>query len=245
MSIRNWDRFIFASDNHGDMADASAITACTSFINDWRPTIRVHGGDCFDFRPLRRKASEEEKQELMRADFDSGMEFMNMLKPNYFLRGNHDERLWDLAKANKGILSEYAGSLIGEITKTLKKHHTVMLPYDKRDGVLEIGKLRCIHGYAHGVNAARRSALAYGSVLMGHAHSIQSSSIEGLDNRVGRIVGCLCRLDMEYSRATMASLVHRHGFAYGVISRSTGAYFVFQAEEINKVWMIPSDIKAL
>lgn len=233
------------SDNHGDMRDPSAIRAAKSFLADWKPTIRIHGGDNWDFRPLRRKASEEEKREALRHDFDEGMKFLRILKPTHFLRGNHDERLWDLAKQNNGILSEYARSLVSEVNEFIESNEIQMQPYDKRYGVLEIGKLRCIHGYAHGVNAARRSALAYGSVLLGHAHSIQSSSIEGLDNRVGRIVGCLCILNMEYSRATMASLVHRHGFAYGVINKRNGEYHVWQGESINGTWLLPSDVKIL
>lgn len=242
MRLLNWDKFIFATDNHGDMADPSAITACSRFVDIWKPTIRVHGGDNFDFRPLRRKASEEDRRELMRADFDAGMTFFEMLRPTHYLRGNHCERLWDLAKSKNGPFSEYAGSLATEVESKLAKMRCIMQPYDRRAGVLKIGKLKLIHGYCAGVTAARRSAQAYGSVLMGHAHSIQSSSIEGLHNRVGRIVGCLCLLDMEYSRATLASLVHRHGFAYGVVNRKTGEYQVWQAESINGTWIIPSDV---
>ena len=237
-----WDRFLFCSDNHGDMIDLSADKALTKFLAIWKPKIRIHGGDNFDFRPLRRAASEEEKRELMRSDFEAGMKFIEKLKPTHFTRGNHDERLWDLRNEQKGIISEYAGSLITEIEDSLIDLNCKMLPYDKRAGVLQIGKLRTIHGYCCGVNAARRSALAYGSVLMGHVHSIQSASIEGVDNRVGRVCGCLCNLDMEYSRAVMASLVHRHGFAYGVIHSKTGEYQVWQAEEIGGKWILPSDI---
>ena len=138
--------------------------------------------------------------------------------------------------------SEYANSLVTEVSDKLAAMKTRMLPYDRRHGVLEIGKLRVLHGFAHGVNAARRHAQAYGSCFAGHVHSIQSASIEGLDNRVGRVIGCLCLLDMDYSRATMASLVHRHGFAYGVINRRSGEYHSWQAESINGTWVFPSDV---
>lgn len=240
-----WDNFVVAADNHGDMQDLEAVGKFQNFLGLWKPSIRVHAGDNFDLRAIRRGAGEEEKREAMKADFDAGTEFVKMMRPTHFLRGNHDERLWDLAKAKRGFTSDYAEERISEFEKLLRKLRCKMLPYDKRAGVLEIGKLRVIHGYAHGVNAARRSAQAYGSVLLGHAHSIQSSSIEGLDNRVGRIIGCLCRLNMEYSRATMASLVHRHGFAYGVIHSKTGLYQVWQAESINGKWLLPSDIKEI
>jgi len=237
-----WERFIFASDNHGDHGDRHAIDILIRYCDLWKPSIRIHGGDNFDFRPLRRKASEEERRELIRADFDAGMQFLDRFKPTHFLRGNHDERLYDLSITNNGIRSEYATSLIDELEGVLASLKTKTLPYDKRLGVLELGKLRAIHGYCHGVTAARKNALTYGSVISGHTHGIQVASVEGIDNRVGRVVGCLCDLDMEYSRATMASLVHRHGFMSGVVNKKTGEYHVWQAEEINGTWILPSDI---
>lgn len=240
-----WDRFVFMTDNHGDKQDPKAIKIASKFLGLWKPTIRIHGGDNWDLRPLRRGAGEEEKRESMTSDFEAGEKWLKIMKPTHFQRGNHDERLWDLAAENRGPLSDHARYLITRADKIFKGYETRVLPYQKRTGVLTIGKLRTIHGYAHGVNAARRSALSYGTVLMGHAHSIQSSSIEGIDNRVGHIVGCLCLLDMDYNRATMASLVHRHGWRYGVIHRKTGVFFSWQAEEINGIWVFPSDIKEI
>ena len=100
--MKNWERFVIVSDNHGDMIHPAVNRVAHKFINEWKPTLRIHAGDNFDFRPLRRKASEEEKRELMRSDFDAGLEFFDMLKPTHFCRGNHDERLWDLAKEKNG-----------------------------------------------------------------------------------------------------------------------------------------------
>ena len=47
-------RFVAFGDNHGDMADHEATDALCEFIKDYKPTVRVHLGDCFDFRSLRR-----------------------------------------------------------------------------------------------------------------------------------------------------------------------------------------------
>jgi predicted phosphodiesterase len=238
-----WKPFTIVGDNHGDQQDDNAVAAFQKFNKDWKPKIRIHLGDVFDFRPIRLKATELEKAEFMRKDFDAGLEFLNQFAPTHFLRGNHDERLWDLSRANRGLLSEYATSLIDEVVAHLNLHKTHMLPYDKREGVLQLGKLKVIHGYTHGINAARRSAATYGSVFMGHIHSAQSASIEGLDYRVGRSIACLCKLNMPYSRATMASLVHSHGWAYGVFNEKTGEYAAWQAESINGLWVYPTNIK--
>src|SRR5690349_11522891 len=119
-----WDPFVFASDNHGDKQDPRAVKAFTKFLGLWKPTIRIHGGDNWDFRPLRRGASEEEKRESMTADFDAGDRFLKILKPTHFQRGNHDERLWILAKDNRGPLSDHARYLITRAEKRFKGFDT-------------------------------------------------------------------------------------------------------------------------
>lgn len=47
-------RFVFASDSHGDMNDPEALDALWEFCKDYKPEVRVAGGDHFDFRSLRR-----------------------------------------------------------------------------------------------------------------------------------------------------------------------------------------------
>ena len=47
-------RFVFASDSHGDMADPEALDALWEFCKDYKPEVRVAGGDHFDLRALRR-----------------------------------------------------------------------------------------------------------------------------------------------------------------------------------------------
>lgn len=244
--MSRWERFVFATDVHGDMQDQGANKAFFKFMDIWKPKHRVMGGDLFDFRPLRRKADAEERRDSVRADYRMGMEWMAKFKPTVFLRGNHDERLWDWASWGSGPASDLAIDCIADLEKKLKLLGCrIMLPYNKREGVYQLGHLKMLHGFVIGVNAARRSAQAYGSCLIGHGHGIQHVSIEGIENRMGRMVGCLCRLDMPYNRAAMASLSQRHGWGYGVINRQTGNYYALQAERINDTWIVPSDMVRL
>jgi hypothetical protein len=238
-------RFVFASDLHGDQADKSATAALDQFITVFKPKLRIFGGDLWDFRPLRRKACEDERRESMVADYDAGMRWLKGFKPNYFLRGNHDERLWELAAKDKGVESDYALSGIIEITALLAKMNCKMLPYHNREGVLRIGHLKMLHGFHAGINAARQTALVYGSALFGHVHTIDEHSIPGLERRVARSVGCLCKLSMDYNIRTPSALRHSHGFAYGVINEKTGCYNVFQAESIDGKWLFPTGFKEL
>ena len=66
-------RFVAFGDNHGDMADDNAVEALVEFIKDYKPTVRVHLGDCFDFRSLRRGVGNDaEGAESLAADIAGG-----------------------------------------------------------------------------------------------------------------------------------------------------------------------------
>lgn len=244
MSIK---KFVFASDVHGDMQDPAANEKLFSFIQLWKPDLRVFGGDLWDFRPLRRKANEEERRESMVKDYEAGLTWIKRFKPHVFIRGNHDERLWDKAAQNNGLESDYAMSGIVEILTLMEKLKCKMLPYHNRDGVFRPynSSLKMLHGFNSGVNSARQTALCYGSSLFGHVHCIDEHSIPGLERRVARSVGCLCRLAMDYNVRTPSALRHSHGFAFGIINEKTGNFFTWQAEEVDGLWIVPSDIVTL
>lgn len=235
-------KFIVASDNHGSHYDPRACAAMFDFLKAWKPDIRIHAGDCFDLTALRRGASDEDKRTPLADDIATGCDFLRRFKPTHFLRGNHDERLWDLLDIDDAKLSEYAVKLIDEIKDAIGD--AKMLPYCKRRGVLRIGHLKVIHGYHSGITAARMAAQVYGSVLMGHIHAIDQFSIPGLERRIGRAIGALCTLDMTYNRAQAATLRQQHGFAYGFIFPN-GNYQVFQAESIGGTWHMPTEFRCI
>lgn len=237
--MARYQRFVVAFDNHGDMIDRKVSRVFGEFLREFKPDIRIHGGDCFDLRALRRGASDEEKCDGTKADVKAGLEFMATLNPQVFLRGNHDERLWDAAKDNpNGVIRSHASMLIDLIHDSTP--NTIQLPYDKRAGVYKVGKLRVIHGYHSGMTAAKRAAEVYGSVLMGHIHAIDHYTIPSLDYRMGRACGCLCKLDMGYNRAQANTLRQAHGWAYGLLMPDK-TYRVWQAEQVGGTWIFPSE----
>jgi hypothetical protein len=235
-----WQRFIFGTDLHGDVQHTRTARTFLDFSAHWKPDIKVFGGDAFDLRPLRRGASEDERHQLIKGDVDAGMAFLKEFQPTHFLRGNHDERLWDLRENGTGAAQAYAEIGCKEIVGALGS--CKMLPYHKRDGVLKIGHLKFLHGFHCGVFAARQCAMIYGSALMGHTHVIDQHPVPGLERRVARIVGCLCQLDMDYNSRQPNTLRQAHGFAYGVINDKTGNFHCWQAEEIGGKWFLPTDI---
>jgi hypothetical protein len=241
----SWDRFTFGTDLHGDRQDDDAVRAFYEFDKIWKPSIRIFGGDLIDLRALRKGASQEERCESMRADIDSGRHFLSHWKPNFWLRGNHDERLWETAStARDGLVADYAQRGCSEFETLCARLKTKILPYHKRDGVLRIGHLKLLHGFHCGVYAARQTALIYGSCLFGHIHCIDEHAIAGLERRVARAVGALCQLDMEYNSRQPNTLRQAHGWAYGIISK-TGEYYAWQAEKIGGIWIVPTETKMI
>jgi len=238
-------RFIFATDLHGDQQDKAAVKALLKATESFKPHLRIFGGDLFDLRPLRRGCSQEERSESMMTDWRKGLEFISLWKPTHLLLGNHDQRLYDLAENDsKGIEQDYAFKGVQELEDRLDKHKTEWLPYHKRS-VFQFGHMKCLHGYYHGMSAARSHALTYGACLFGHTHTIDEYAIPGLERRVARGAGCLCKTDMHYNSRTPSSMRHANGFILGTYNEKTGDYWTFQAEEINNTWVIPEKLKTL
>ena len=94
-------RFIFATDLHGDQQDKAAVKALFKATESFKPHLRIFGGDLIDARPLRKGAGPEERAESMADDWRAGLKFISEWKPTHLLMGNHDQRLWDLAEADK------------------------------------------------------------------------------------------------------------------------------------------------
>lgn len=237
--------FVFAVDLHGDMQEPAVVEKLHQFIAKFQPDLRVFGGDLFDFRALRKKAAEHEKEESLAEDFSVGMSFLCSFEPHYFLLGNHDKRLWDLAAHKRGPLRDLARMGINDVEKTCEDIECKILPYHKRDGILTVGKLKMLHGFASGEASLKQQAMAYQSCIFGHNHMIAAMPMPSLDFTIARAVGCLCKLDMDYNSTQLASLRQRHGWAYGVIDCKTGNYWCWQAYEVDGKWIVPMDFEAL
>jgi hypothetical protein len=235
-AAKEWLKGVFAADNHGDQVAPGAAAALFRFCAHWKPDLRVHGGDNFDFRPIRRKADAHERRESMRKDFEAGVKFLRQFKPNVYLRGNHCQRPWEIAAQGEGPISDYAGELVERIEALMIELNCSMMPYHKTRGVYRVGHLKLLHGMYTGINACRRHALHYGSCAFGHVHTIDQQSAEGYDIRLAQAVGCLCSLDMPYLERCPGSTRHAHGFMPFAFNKRTGLFHAFQAKQIGDTW---------
>jgi len=242
-------RFVVASDSHGDQVDPETERALFAFISDFKPQLRIHAGDAWDFRNLRRGASDDEKAHSLEDDWQAGSDFMRRFfdggKENHFLRGNHDERLWHFAHSATGLLRDYAHDGIKRVEKLAAKSRAKMMPYDSRLGVLKLGALKVIHGYAAGIGAARKHAIVYRNCLFGHTHNCDvagAESDEGVSEARG--IGACCRLDMPYNAHQTSKLRHQNAFCYGLLF-DDGTYQLNQAKKIENRFYAASDFRSL
>lgn len=240
-------RFVVAADPHGDQHDPETRSALFSFIRDFKPAVRVHAGDNWDFRNFRKGASDDEKAASLADDWEQGADWLRTFfdggKRNYFLRGNHDERLWKLAQSSTGVLRDYAQDGIKRAEGVVKRAQAQMLPYDSRRGVLRLGHLKVIHGYFAGMSAARRHSIAYGNCIFGHTHATDSAPVETIDGPAeARGIGCCCRIDMDYNQHSVNKLRHDNAWCYGVLFPDD-TYQLFQAKKIGGRFYAAAGIK--
>jgi predicted phosphodiesterase len=240
-------RFVIAGDTHGDMLDVECAAQFFAFLKDWKPEVRIHSGDLFDFRNLRKGASDDEKAASLIDDWDAGSDFARRFfeggKENHLLRGNHDERLWDFTRSATGLLRDYAADGVKRAEGLMRKCGAKMLPYDSRLGVLDVGHLRVIHGYKSGIGAAAAHARTYRNCFYGHTHDMSVAPVENLDGPAeARGIGCLCKIDMDYNSRQTNKLRHQQGWVYGLLL-ADGTYQAFQAKRIHGKFACAHEIK--
>lgn len=238
----SWKRWIAAFDVHGDMQDREAVRVFHEFTEKhWKPHIKILGGDLWDFRCIRSGASPEERADSVTADYQAGLEFLTRFKPHVFLRGNHDERLWEMAARTQGdsMIADYCMSGVMEVEALMRKIKCDMRPYHKNKGVYKMGHLRVLHGFRSGQTACKLTCMDYGcSTLHGHIHSVDMWSAPGIDRRVGWSSGALCQVDMPYNARQPLTMRQNNGFAYGEVNEKTGEFSVNLAERINDEWCL-------
>jgi hypothetical protein len=234
-------KWVALFDSHGDQIDPHAERAAFEFIDHFKPHHRIAGGDHFDLRWLRGKASEGEKRERTQEDFDAGISFIKRFKPDVFLTGNHEHRLWRAARGDDGKLADFASHLVLDIKDALGGD-CILIPFGKRHGVHKHGDRSFVHGYHSGLYAVRQAAMIYGKMCMGHIHASDQCSIPRLDYCDGHSSGALCKIDLDYNESQPNTLRQNNGFVYG-LKFQNGTTVVWHADKINGAFIFPSEFK--
>lgn len=239
-------RWVFATDSHGDMIDPDTERAFLDFCKQWKPSIRIHGGDFMDLRALRRGASDEEKSEGVKADVERGIGFIADMRATVVLNGNHDDRLPRSVREGCGRLREYATMLHNQVEDRLQSFGVQRLPYCVRRGVYELGRARIVHGYHAGMYAAKMAAQSFlgRPTIMGHTHCFSAFDLPTSDLHSGYSIGCMCDINMEYAKAHANTLRWSNGWAYGLLFPN-GEVSIYKAEKMNNRWVIPTEFASL
>ncbi len=221
--------FIFGTDLHGIEQHKPTVAAFKTFVTDNSDpkALRVFGGDLWNFAALRRQAAEYEKSIRLNEDFLAGIEFLDWYRPSILILGNHDQRLWDAVKQERvkhsGYRAELAQKYVEQFEAFAKKLNIRVLPYTKSGGVARVNGMAFAHGFGGGENMTSKMIEAYGNVIFGHGHRFES--LPGVrENRPvrGNQIGCMCRTDMDYSRADLGALKQENGWGYGFLNKTEG-----------------------
>ena len=243
-------RFVFASDSHGDMADPEALDALWEFCKDYKPEVRVAGGDHFDLRALRRGvgSSDAESGESLKADLDAGKDFLRRFRPTVYLWGNHEHRLDNLiASSGSALVRDYCADIKADINATAKAAGAkTILPYHADKGVHRLGPVAFVHGYAHGETATVKQGLHYaeagGALIHGHTHTLSQVNLTKAEGGAAFSAGCLCLKDaMAYASHRLATSRWGSGFAAGWVDGQD--WKVWLVHKVGKNWIWQTDLK--
>jgi len=242
-------RFVAFGDNHGDMADENAVEALCEFIKDYRPSVRVHLGDCFDFRSLRRGVgTDAEGSESLIADVEAGENFLERTKPTVYLMGNHEHRALALQHSSgSALVRDYCADLYARIKTTAKACGAkTVLDYHAEKGVYRLGQVAFIHGYAHGLNATPEQGRHYadrgGALIHGHTHTLSQVNLTKAEGGAAFSAGCLCQKDaMAYASHRLATSRWGSGFAAGWVDGRD--WKVWLVHRVGSRWVWTTDLK--
>ena len=111
-------------DNHGDLACEDTLSAIMEFVKKVKPKYRVHLGDNWDFRSLRRGVDKgsKEAREGLEEDLEAGLAWIRRYKPTHYLWGNHCDRILQIIRSTDSIKDrEDAQKIKDKIMRTLRE----------------------------------------------------------------------------------------------------------------------------
>ena len=239
-----YKRFLVCADNHGHLVDTDAMIKLMAFADSWKPHYRVHLGDLWDFSPLRKGASPEDRAEGISMDYLAGMTFLDAFKPNYLTIGNHDDRIWLGMHSGDGILQERCAELVKHSEEQFKKRKITWCPYHVSKYLqLPEGGPKLLHGFRATMYPARSHYENWGSCLVGHVHKPDIYSARHIDGSQAFSLGCMANIDsLTYADRHAAKLSWRNGFLYGLINDKTGAWNAWNVTKEGSDWISPQGI---
>jgi hypothetical protein len=135
--------------------------------------------------------------------------FLREYRPDIFLCGNHEARLWHLQSSPNAVIAYASNRAIQHIEDGCAKIGTRIIPYDGIYQQYRRSDVTFNHGTFYNESCARDMAEAYGGkVVFAHTHRAMQATGRTMKASHGYCVGTLTRKrEMTYAsfrRATMA-----------------------------------------
>jgi hypothetical protein len=241
----SWKKFVACGDSHGSLICEKSKKKFLDFVNDWKPHHRIHLGDLWDFSPLRKGASQEEKADGIADDYIAGIEFLDEYKPHFLTLGNHDDRIWmHSTHCADGVMRERCSQLAEASENEFKKRKIQWVPYHvTRYLQMPEGGPKLIHGFRATMYPAKATFENWGPAICGHVHKPDTYVARHIDGQASYSVGCLADISkMSYADRTPAKLAWRKGWLYGMINAKTGAWNAWHVIEEGGQWISPMGI---
>jgi hypothetical protein len=241
----SWKKFVVCGDSHGSLVCEKSKRKFLDFIDDWKPHHRIHLGDLWDFSPLRKGASQEEKADGIADDYVAGIEFLDEYKPHFLTLGNHDDRIWmHSTHCADGIMRERCSQLAEASENEFKKRKIQWVPYHvTRYLQMPEGGPKLIHGFRATMYPAKAHFENWGPSICGHVHKPDTYVARHIDGQASYSVGCLADINlMTYADRTPAKLAWRQGWLYGMINSKTGQWNAWHVINEGGQWISPMGI---
>lgn len=240
---RKWKRLLAMGCSHGHLADEKATNAVLRFAAEYKPNTVIHLGDFLDLACLRAGATggaDESRSPV--PDVAQGFAFLEALKPNVVLMGNHEDRLWRLRESPKAIVATLAEGFIKEIETICGKLKAKLVPYCY-GAQHQLADVVFMHGWLYNENCIRDTAEAYaprnGAVVFAHSHRAGMARGRRLDNPMGFNTGALIDIKAaEYAKHRRATLSWSQGFVWGEYTDTETVLWLHDAGQ-KGLWQLP------
>ncbi len=213
--LHTFKRFWIGFDRHAPEHDPLVDKITVEFIRDFKPHIRVAGGDWQTVDQV--STFENESETTLKAEFKMNRVALRKYGITHYLEGNHEARLHRVGMK----LDPRLRSLLNlRDNLNLDKLKITLLPYNPRKGILRIGHLKVLHGFYANEYVAKKTAMIYGSCVFGHCHRFQTHQPKAaFEDSVGEAIGMLGRLDQSWVD-DKAPMGWAQGFAFGYLHRN-------------------------
>lgn len=234
-------RILAVGCSHGNFADADALSAVLRFKKQFKPHVTIHLGDALDCEAFM-GGKKGQECEPVSPDLESGVKFLTELRPDFYLFGNHEDRLERLRMSSNEIISFAANQILEHIREWATRNKVKLLPYTANEQDLTIGNVRFMHGTVYNENAARDHAEAFapwkGAVVFAHTHRTAQATGRRADHPTGFGVGTLTRRGaFDYAKARRATLGWSQGFVWGYVTDTDSQLFLHEKQ--SQSWHLP------